>query len=139
MPFCDERPKSESSISIDVVVQKPLEANPNSFTELQQTLLSPTNAHLWWLTDAQKTGLVKVSFVPMKDNMADVGPRMSLVKRWIDVPLTSGRSSHRLNHIRNRWGPGLVEPPGESWPMLRVSQIGVGNLELWSEDGGHSI
>ena len=25
--------------------------------------------------------------------------------------------------IRNRWGAGLVEPLGESWPMLRVSQI----------------
>ena len=32
--------------------------------------------------------------------------------------------------IRNRWGPGLVDPPGESWPMLRVSQIGVGNLNF---------
>ena len=32
--------------------------------------------------------------------------------------------------IRNRWGPGLVEPPGESWPLLLVSQIGVANLNV---------
>ena len=35
-----------------------------------------------------------------------------------------------IKNIRNRWGPGLVVPPGESWPLLRVSQIGVGNLNV---------
>ena len=42
----------------------------------------------------------------------------------------SHESNHRDSIIRNRWGPGPVEPPGESWPMLRVSQIGVGNLNF---------
>ena len=30
---------------------------------------------LWWLTDPQETGLVKASFVPTKDNVADIGTK----------------------------------------------------------------
>ena len=42
-----------------------------------------------------------------------------------------GDQAIRCNrNIRNRWGPGLVAPPGESWPLLRVSQIGVSNLNV---------
>ena len=33
------------------------------------------DARLWWLTDAQESGLVKVSFVPTKDNIADIGTK----------------------------------------------------------------
>ena len=33
------------------------------------------DARHWWLTDPQEQGLVKVSFVPTKDNLADVGTK----------------------------------------------------------------
>ena len=33
------------------------------------------DACLWWLTDLQETGLVKASFAPTKDNVADFGTK----------------------------------------------------------------
>ena len=50
---------------------------------------------------------------------------LTLMCKWTTVRANTAAAAQ---HIRNRLGPGLVEPPGESWPMHRVSQIGVGNL-----------
>ena len=33
------------------------------------------DARCWWITDLQESGLVKVSFVPTKDNSSDIGTK----------------------------------------------------------------
>ena len=33
------------------------------------------DARYWWITDLQESGLIKVSFVPTKDNLSDIGTK----------------------------------------------------------------
>ena len=33
------------------------------------------DARHWWITELQESGLIKVTFVPTKDNIADIGTK----------------------------------------------------------------
>ena len=33
------------------------------------------DARYWWITDLQESGLIKVSFVPTKENLSDIGTK----------------------------------------------------------------
>ena len=33
------------------------------------------DARYWWITDLQESGIIKVSFVPTKDNLSDIGTK----------------------------------------------------------------
>ena len=56
------------------------------------------DARLWWLTDPWETGLEKVSFAPMKDNMADIGTKNvtgEVMDRLRPMLMTSKPETHQ--------------------------------------------
>ena len=69
-------------LSLGVNVELPIAVridNVGAMFMSENVSSTPRTRHMdarhWWLTDLQEQGLVKVSFVPTKDNLADIGTK----------------------------------------------------------------
>ena len=81
-------PRFEATIFLNVAYEKDwngtisfrrLGTLPNALFMSENVTSTPRTRHMdaryWWITDLQESGLIKVSFVPTKDNLSDIGTK----------------------------------------------------------------